>query len=97
MVQVAHFFTTLSFLLATSSVASALGVDASICPGAEICINPSIKVGSRAAAALPLSPDPNEPTRRTTNAQRFARGLPPLKPKRRYTGCELNTRSPSSR
>jgi len=93
MVQVTRFFTALSFLVAASSTANALVTrqhDA-MCPGSEFC-----SLG-HADIDVALVPSVNIPTKRSTNAEQLARGLPPLKPKRLYRGCESKVIIPSTR
>jgi hypothetical protein len=95
MVQVAHFFATLSFLLATSSVVNAVATPkiGTIDPVSELfgTISRRGDANPLGSLAVPSPPDLNAPKKRITNAERLARGMPLLKPTRRYTGCESNT------
>ena len=88
MVQVTRFLTTISFLLAASSTVSAAVAprDDACIPGAEICGRSNFK----ARAALPLRPY-EAPAKRITNAERLARGLPLMKPARRFQPSELDS------
>lgn len=91
MVQVAHFFTTLSFLLVASSTAVNAAVihrRDDVCPSSEICGSYDPAYISNVLTSTPPS-SPNPPTKRITNAERFARGLPPLKPMRRFEPCRF--------
>ena len=97
MVQVAHFFATLSFLLITPSVVNAVSVNV-VAPAKGVAISPASElfatVTRRAdtdfvAPLPPPFPHADAPKKRGTNSERFARGLSPLKPTRRYTGREF--------
>lgn len=90
MVRVAHFLHAISFLLAASLAvhASATPKDDPTCPGSELCTRMGLS-DIKLALGAHSSPDSVAPTKRLTNAERFARGLPPMKPRRLYTGCGL--------
>lgn len=89
MVKVAHLYTALSFLTATTSTVSALvaGPVGAICPAAELCGDNSHSLD----LAIPDNRLHVGHAKKETNAERFDRGEPPLKPTRRYTGCVSNS------